>query len=106
MTILAKANVAAANVEQVLYPVPDSTEALFSVNVCNRGTSSATVRLALRSAGETVTSSAGTYEPDTVLAGRDVLERTGIFLSAGEALTLTASSTSVNAVVVGKTNAI
>lgn len=105
MTILAKANVAAANVEQVLYTVPASTEALFSVNVCNRNTTSVTVRLSLRSNGEPTTSSAGIYEPDTVLIAGGVLERTGIFLAAGEAITVLASATSVNAIVVGKTDA-
>jgi hypothetical protein len=106
MALLAKAVQTTANTEQVLYTVPASTEVLCSVNVCNKGTSSAKVRIGILASGESVTAAGGFIEYDTALIAAGVLERTGILLNAGEKIAVTSDiATNIAYVVVGKATA-
>lgn len=106
MTILAKSLQTTANTEQILYTVPASTEALASLNVCNKGTTAATVRVGLLASGESTTAAGGFIEYDVSIPANGVLERTGIMLAAGEKIAVNSSSTSVAYVVTGKTAAV
>jgi hypothetical protein len=103
MTLLAKAVQTTANTEQLLYTVPASTEVLCSVNVCNKDTSTAKVRIGLLSSGESSTAAGGFIEYDAQIPAGGVLERTGILLSAGEKIAVNSdTATNVAYVVVGK----
>lgn len=106
MTILAKAVQTTPNTEQILYTVPASTEALCSLQICNRDTVAITVRVGLLAAGETVTDTSGFIEYDTTIPANGFLERTGLMLAAGEKISVRSNTaTTVNFVVVGKTDA-
>lgn len=88
-----------ATTNTTVYTVPADTLAAFCVNICNRNTSSITVRLALAASG---TPSAGEYlEYDTVIMGNGVLERTGLVLDAGKLVVAYSSTANVSVVVVG-----
>lgn len=104
MTILARALQTTANTEQVLYTVPAVKEALCTINVCNKGTSAATVRIGLLVLGETNMSQApgGFIEYDASIPAGGVLERTGLLLEADSKIVVNASSTNVAYVVTGR----
>lgn len=79
--LLGKANLA-ANTNTTVYTVPASTLATVNVNLVNAGTSTAKVRIAMAATG---TPGASEYiEYDFQIAASQVLERTGIVMSAGE----------------------
>ena len=88
-----------ANANTTVYSVPPSTLAAFSVNVCNRGASSAAIRIALASS-DTPTD-AEWIEYDVKVAANGVLERTGIMLEAGKKLVAYSNSASVSVVAYG-----
>jgi hypothetical protein len=89
----------AAATNTTVYTCPADTFAVVTVSVCNRGSSPATVQLAVAS---TATPGAAEYvEFDTALSAKGVLERTGIVLDAGKLLVVRSSAISVNAVVYG-----
>lgn len=103
MALLAKAVQTTANTEQLLYTVPESTEVLCSVNVCNKGTTAVKVRIGLLSSGESATAAGGFIEYDTSIPANGVLERTGILLNASEKIAVNSdTATNVAYVVVGK----
>ena len=103
MALLAKAVQTTANTEQVLYTVPASIEVLCSVNVCNKGTTAAKVRVGLLASGESTTAAGAFIEYDVSIPANGVLERTGILLSAGEKIAVNSdTATNVAYVVVGK----
>jgi hypothetical protein len=95
---LGTADLAAAT-NTTLYTVPADTFSVITVSVCNRGTSVATIQMAVSSSA---TPSASEYiEFDTSLSAKGVLERTGIVLDAGKLLVVRSSATSVSAVAYG-----
>jgi hypothetical protein len=95
---LGTADLAAAT-NTTIYTCPADTFAVATVSICNRGSSAATIQLALSS---TATPTAAEYlEFDTSLSAKGVLERTGIVIDAGKLLVIRSSSISVNAVVYG-----
>tara|TARA_A100001234_G_scaffold221439_1_gene237517 strand:+ start:1213 stop:1530 length:318 start_codon:yes stop_codon:yes gene_type:complete len=85
-----------ATTNTTVYTVPAATTSVVNVNVLNRGTSAATVRIALAAASSPTD---GEYiEYDAIVPPKGVLERTGIALNAGKLVVVYASSgdTSVN----------
>jgi hypothetical protein len=95
---LGTADLAAAT-NTTLYTCPASTFTVATVSVCNRGSSTCTIQLAVASSA---TPSAAEYiEFDSSLSAKGVLERTGIVLDAGKLLVIRSSATSVSAVAYG-----
>jgi hypothetical protein len=89
-----------ATTDTTVYTCPTDTFAVVTVSVCNRGATTAAVRIAVSS---TTTPAAADYlEYDTDLLAKGVLERTGIVMdSTNKYLVVRSSLTSVNAVVMG-----
>lgn len=89
-----------ATVDTAVYSCPADTFAVVTVSVCNRGATTASVRIAV---SENTTPTASEYlEYDTDLLAKGVLERTGIVMdSTNKYLIVRSSLTSVNAVVMG-----
>lgn len=82
-----------ATTDTTLYTVPASTQTVVStINVCNRGTSAATVRIAVRPAGATLANLH--YQAfDTVVDGSAILPLTiGMTLNATDVITVRAST--------------
>ena len=89
-----------ATTDTVVYTVPADTFSVVTVSVCNRGATTATVRVALSSS--TSPAASEYLEYDTDLLAKGVLERTGIVMdSTNKYLIVRSSLTSVNAVVMG-----
>ena len=89
-----------ATTNTVIYTVPTGKTASFTVNVCNRATTAATVRLAL--AANTSSVNASEYiEFDTGVSGNGVLERTGLMLDAGKGLVAYSNANSISVVAYG-----
>lgn len=89
----------AAATDTTIYTCPSSTFTVATVSICNRGTSDATVRVAVSGSG--TPSNADYLEFDTVLSAKGVLERTGIVLQAGKLIVVRSSATDVNAIAYG-----
>lgn len=89
----------AATTSTTVYTVPASTIAAVNINICNRGTAAATVRLALAAADTPTT--AEWIEYDCSVPANGVLERTGIVLAAGQKVVAYASTADVTATVYG-----
>lgn len=89
----------AANTDTTIYTVPANTFGVVTISLCNRGATSATVRIAVASSG---TPSAAEYiEFDSELLAKGVLERTGIVLQAGKVLVVRSNAINVSAVAYG-----
>jgi len=82
-----------------LYTVPASTFAVVTLNVVNRGSSAANIRVAI--AASATPADSEYIEYDVSLAPKGVLERMGLVLDAGKLLVVRSSATSVNAIVYG-----
>jgi hypothetical protein len=95
---LGTADLAAAT-NTTVYTCPADTFAVLTVSVCNRGSSAASVRLAIASSA--TPSNAEFIEFDTSLSAKGVLERTGIVLDAGKLLVVRSSAIDVSAVIYG-----
>lgn len=82
-----------------VYTCPADTYAVIAVNICNRGTNTAAIRVALADAD---TPTAAEYiEYDVSVFAKNVLERTGLVLSAGQRIVVYSDESTVSAVVVG-----
>jgi hypothetical protein len=89
-----------ATTDTTAYTCPTDTFAVVTVSMCNRGATTATVRIAVSST--TTPADADYLEYDTDLLAKGVLERTGIVMdSTNKYLVVRSSLTSVNAVVMG-----
>ncbi len=82
-----------------LYTCPASTFSVVTVSVVNRGSTAASIRMAIASSSSP--SNAEWIEYDTSLAAKGVLERTGLVIDAGKILVVYSSAVSVNAVCYG-----
>jgi hypothetical protein len=95
---LGTADLAAAT-NTTLYTVPATTFTVCTLSVCNRGSTSATIRVAV--AASATPGNAEFIEFDTSLSAKGVLERTGIVMDAGKLLVVRSSAVDVSAVVYG-----
>lgn len=89
----------AASTDVSVYTCPVSTFAVVTVSLCNRGASSANVRIAVCDTGTPGTDEYIEY--DSSLVSKGVLERTGIVIDAGKILVVRSSANEVSAVVMG-----
>jgi hypothetical protein len=85
----------AAATNTTLYTVPSSTFTVCSISLCNRGTTTATVRVAL--AASTSPTNAEYIEYDAQIGANGVLERTGIMINAGKNIVVYANTANVSA---------
>jgi len=84
-----------------VYTCPVTTFSVVSVSICNRTATAVTVRIALTTTGSTPATT-DYLEYDASLSANGVLERTGIVMSAGNQLVVTAGTgNAVSVVVVG-----
>ncbi len=77
-----------------IYTVPVGYFTVLSINVLNRGTATASVRIALASAGTPTT--AEWIEYDAQIGANGVLERTGIMMNAGKNLVVYANNANIS----------
>lgn len=84
----------AANTNTTVYTVPSNTFTVFSVNVLNRGTSQATVRVALAASG--TPTNAEWIEFNVPVDPSGVLERTGLMMNSTKNLVVWTSGGSVS----------
>lgn len=94
---LGKADLA-ANTDVTLFTVASESVATVNINVCNRGAVNALVRIAIR---EGALGAADYIEYDAIVPPNGVIERTGIVMSAGEAVVCRAGAAGVSARVHG-----
>lgn len=79
----------AENTETDIYTVPAGSVATVNVNLCNRTNGAIAVRVAARTGA---LGDADYIEYDTKVPANGVLERTGIVMSAGEVLVVSAAA--------------
>lgn len=95
---LAAQDMSAATLTTV-YDTPAATYTVASVTICNRGAAASNISIAI---ADVATPLVGEYiEFETVLLSKNVLERTGVVLAAGQKIVVLSSAASVSAVVVG-----
>jgi hypothetical protein len=95
---LAASNLSAATTTTI-YTTPASTYTVASVSICNRGTATTQVSIAIADADSPAL---GEYiEFQTELLAKNILERTGMVLAAGQKIVVLSSQASVSAVAVG-----
>ena len=82
-----------------IYTVPATTFSVVSVSICNRGTSTSAVRIAV-AAADTPTN-AEFIEYDAQLLPKGVVERTGIVLDTTKKIVVRSTLANCNAVVMG-----
>jgi hypothetical protein len=95
---LAASDLSAATLTTV-YECPADTYTVASISICNRGADATDISLAIADADTPIN---GEYiEFETNLLSKNVLERTGLVLSAGQKIVALSLEASVSAVVVG-----
>ena len=82
-----------------VYTCLAATFAVVSVSICNRSATAVTVRLALTTTGSSPATT-DYLEYDSSLSANGVLERTGIVMTAGNQLVVSAGTSNVLSVVV------
>ena len=92
--LLGQAALAAAT-NTTLYTVPATTFTVLGISLCNRGTTTVSVRVALATASTPTTSE--WIEYDAQIGPNGVLERTGIMMNATKQLVVYASNANVSA---------
>ena len=88
-----------ANTDTSVYTVPADTYSVVTVSICNRGSSTANIRIAV--AASATPAAAEYIEYDVALGPNGVLERTGIVAQATKEIVVRSSQASVSAVVMG-----
>lgn len=89
----------AAATNATLYTCPLDTFSVVAVNVCNRGTASALIRIAVSTTANPT--DAEFIEFDTSVLAKGVLERTGVVLAAGQQIVVRSNSANTSAVCYG-----
>ena len=84
----------AATTNTTIYTVPATTFTVLAISIVNRGTTTASVRVAL--AASSTPTNAEYIEYDAQLGPNGVLERTGIMMNTGKLLVVYASNASVS----------
>jgi len=94
--ILGQSSMVAAT-NTTIYTVPSNTFTVLSVNFCNRGSSTTSVRLAVAATGTPTDAEWIEYDADVLPGG--VVERTGLVVDAGKLIVAYSSNSdcSVNA---------
>lgn len=97
---LAAANLTTENVATSVYRCRTTGYTVASINICNKGTSSADITIMI---SNTVNSTdlAGTIEFQSSIPAKGVLERTGIVVGSTQYLTITSSSTDISIIAMG-----
>lgn len=88
-----------ATTNTTVYTVPAATVATFNVNICNRGSSSASIRLAISATGTPGNSEYIEY--DTSIPANGVLERQGLVAQATKNVVVYVSAAQVSVSVYG-----
>jgi hypothetical protein len=88
-----------AGTDTSIYECPETTFAVVTVSVCNRGSTASNIRLAI--SDTSTPANTDFIEFDTSLSANGVLERTGIVLAAGQIIVARSSSASVSIVIYG-----
>lgn len=96
--VLGRSDLSAA-ADTSVYVVPADTFSVVTVNICNRGSSAANVRIAVSDSG--TPANADYIEFDVQVPAKGVLERTGIVVQAAKAIVVRSSAIDVSAVVMG-----
>jgi len=89
----------AATTNTTVYTCPAATYAVVAVNVCNRGAASSDIRVALATLDTPTLSEYIEY--DVAVGPKNVIERTGVVLSAGQRIVIYSSLANISTVVVG-----
>ena len=90
----------AATTNTTVYTCPAATYAVVAVNICNRsGTLSSDIRVALATLDTPTLSEYIEY--DVAVGPKNVIERTGVVLSAGQRIVIYSSLANISTVVVG-----
>lgn len=91
--VLGQLAAAASNAGETLYAVPAGYSAVVSsITVCNRGTSAATYRIAIRKAGATLAANQYLVYDTNVSAGMTTSYTLGVTLAATDVITVAAVS--------------
>lgn len=93
------ANDLASATNTTVYTCPADNFAVVTVSLCNRTSTTRTIRVALSTSG--TPTDAEWIEFDVDLLGNGTLERTGLVLSAGQRIVCYSNSLDVSAVVYG-----
>jgi hypothetical protein len=96
--ILGQSDMVAAT-NTTLYTVPSNTFGVISVNFCNRGSSTTSIRLAVAAAGTPTNSEWIEYDADVLPGG--VVERTGLVVDAGKLIVAYSSNSDCTVSVYG-----
>ncbi len=96
--ILGQAALTAAT-NTTVYTVPATTFTVMAVSILNRGTTVASVRVAL--AASATPTNAEYIEYDAQIGPNGVLERTGIMMNAGKLLVVYANSSNISVTAFG-----
>jgi hypothetical protein len=87
----------AANTDTTLYTVPNATQvAISSITICNRATSTATYRIAMRPNGESIADKHYISYGSTVPANDTIALTLGLTANAEDIITIQASTASVS----------
>lgn len=95
---LAASDLSAATLTTV-YECPADTYTVATISICNRGAASTSISLAIADLASPTNGEYVEFEID--LLSKNVLERTGVVLSAGQKIVALSSQASTSAVVFG-----
>jgi hypothetical protein len=86
-----------------VYLCPASTFTVATINICNRGATTCTIRVAITAndPASAVPADSEFIEYDVSLLAKGVVERTGIVLDAGKRIVVRSSAASVSVVAYG-----